>query len=255
MRLLLEQIFKESNFEIIKNIELINPKETFIAIDKTENRKNYYLVIFLKDSISREIIDREFVYFLPYIKKQPFYTSDMDKNFSLLVCLNVENEELNEELQKEIFEIEEDPYDFKKYVLVYTSNEIKHLKEELNSAKHKFPIVFNGVSPIINQILMDTNRFSTFKNKEGDHAYNLITNIFIKLPIFKIDSGDEKEMLNLRNIIKKEFGDNQEDSSIDYEYYIDSGNLLIEKKDDESLDEIKNQILNSVYSKGGIEVE
>ncbi|MEX3418841.1 MULTISPECIES: ABC-three component system middle component 1 [Bacillus] len=255
MRLLLERIFKESNFEIIKNINLINQNETFIAIDKNGNRKNYYLVIFLNDSVSREIIDGEFAYFLPYIKEQPFYRTDMDKNFSLLVCLNVDNEELNEELQKEIFEIEEDPYDFKKYVLAYTSKEIQILKEELNSPKYKLPILFNGISSKINQILMDTNRFREFKNKEGDPAYNLITNIFIKLPIFKIDSGEEKEMLNLQTVIKSEFKNIQKEFSIDYDYYIDSGNLLIEKKEEENLDEIKQQILKNVYSKGGIEVE
>ncbi|MDI3091478.1 hypothetical protein QJ133_10085 [Priestia megaterium] len=255
MKLLLEKIFRESNFEIMKNIELINQKEAFIAIDRNKNRKNYYLVIFLNGSVSREIIDREFVYFLPYIKEQPFYTADMDKNFSLLVCLNVENKELSEELQKEIFEIEEDPYDFKKYVLVYTSNEIKLLKEELSSPKYRFQILFNGVSPFLNEILMNTTRFSKFKNKEGDPAYNLITNIFIKLSIFKIDSGKEKKMLNLQTFIKKEFESNPEDSSINYQYYIDYGNLLIENKEDEDLDKIKSQILNNIYSKGGIEGE
>ncbi|MCU5534324.1 hypothetical protein OCA90_27000, partial [Bacillus cereus] len=99
------------------------------------------------------------------------------------------------------------------------------------------------------------NRFREFKNKEGDPAYNLITNIFIKLPIFKIDSGEEKEMLNLQTVIKSEFKNIQKEFSIDYDYYIDSGNLLIEKKEEENLDEIKQQILKNVYSKGGIEVE
>ncbi|TKI89490.1 hypothetical protein FC695_35915, partial [Bacillus cereus] len=115
------------------------------------------------------------------MKNEEFYNSNMEKNFSLLVCLNY-NKEIDVEMQKDIYEIEENPYDFKKYVLIYSDEQVQMLSKELLSPEYRMLIPVEGIKNVLNKILIDNARFYNFKNYMNDTVYDLITKIFIKLP-------------------------------------------------------------------------
>lgn len=109
--------------------------------------------------------------------------NDADKNTSLLVLLQVKT--VDENLKKHIIEIENDPFYFKKYVLVYTLKDWEELKPLLAGKE-------------LSDYLMQPSVFESLKKEDSSNAigkYHLLYSIAHKLPFVMInveakDSGD-----------------------------------------------------------------
>ncbi|MED3685613.1 hypothetical protein P4530_21835 [Bacillus thuringiensis] len=242
MRDLLKNIFNNADFNVIEEVQLVNEK-TFLAISSIDCKVNYYLVVFIQENVKTFLEEADFSAFLEYMKNEEFYNSNMEKNFSLLVCLNY-NKEIDVEMQKDIYEIEENPYDFKKYVLIYSDEQVQMLSKELLSPEYRMLIPVEGIKNVLNKILIDNARFYNFKNYMNDTVYDLITKIFIKLPFLSTEIGKEKQMENLQEKIKNKLDEELNELKKDCITY---GNLLEEDEEE--------KILKKIYAKGDIIID
>lgn len=110
---------------------------------------------------------------------------DFDKNTSLLIINNTTATDI---VKQNIFKIEEDPFQFKKYVLTYTDDSFVNLKskiEEDNSEK------------LLN-LLVDESVFNEYKESHQSYSWhNLLYNIAHKLPFLKINVAINQNLENL----------------------------------------------------------
>ncbi|MEK3822490.1 ABC-three component system middle component 1 [Cytobacillus sp. FSL W8-0315] len=197
-----------ANFcDIIKNlfVELGYESKDYSYVDKGDTilensffardlfRKNYYLVFFLSnDNKIEDIIKNQAKYF--FLLKEFFGEDpDIDKNTSLLICIESSNE--NNKLS---LNIEEDAYYFKKYVLTYSKEQLTSFITEYNSL-----IEEKGIKNVLEEIVNNVQLFEVFKlDPDINSVYKLITNIFIKIPILKVPMNEEKTVYSLSEVIE-----------------------------------------------------
>jgi hypothetical protein len=186
MKSLVKKILTEKNFIIEESI--MEDEHSFLA-SRTENNKFDFLTVMpiRKDEINREVIKEKIErYLLKIIETKQTFVG-LEKNLSLVVLLEVDSLDISKEISSLIYDIEEDPYDFKKYVLVYSNEQVSLLK------------LFKGTSegeiiPFINNILNNSQVFSKFKNNEESEdslIYDLVSKLFIKIPYLSIDNNQQ----------------------------------------------------------------
>lgn len=103
---------------------------------------------------------------------------EFDKNVSLLLCVN--DDISDEKLEREILNIEENPYCFKKLVLTYTEHEIKNISDSLGGNN-----IWGYMQSCIDELQED-------KVEIEDERIKFVLKLFIKLPFLPV------------NIVKKE---------------------------------------------------
>src|SRR5699024_3630439 len=104
MKEIMTSIFKAHNFRV----------------DNLSNNQNinYYTVLFIENLFDIKEKEVNFNAFYEDIKRTiTNYDHRMDKNLSMVICSRLENLKVTEDINKKIYQIEEDPYFFKKYVL------------------------------------------------------------------------------------------------------------------------------------------
>ena len=110
---------------------------------------------------------------------------DFDKNTSLLIICQKES---NENQKQNVFKIEEDPFQFKKYVLTYTDDSLVNLKLKIEEDN----------SETLLNLLVDESVFNEYKESHHDHSWhNLLYNIAHKLPFLKINVAINQNLENL----------------------------------------------------------
>ncbi|WP_369326685.1 ABC-three component system middle component 1 [Alcaligenes nematophilus] len=102
-----------------------------------------------------------------------------------LICIHHLNKLVEfKNREEQIFEIEEDPHFYKKYVLYYSDTEIEAIKG-LNFAK-------------LNELISDEAQFKIYKNEPtAPTKYSAAAKIFIKLPFLALDIN-KAELVPLR---------------------------------------------------------
>ncbi|WP_026909115.1 ABC-three component system middle component 1 [Paucisalibacillus globulus] len=191
MHNLINSIFKEAEFD---NNERINFKGDFSAnfsfFTRTHNNKfDFYLVANFKegeiklDSLKKQL-DQCFESILEEMNE-----TGIDKNLSFLLLLETESIDNSIERIRYIYNLEEDPYDFKKYVLTYTKSQVDALKTYIEE-NAQLPLITT-----LNNLLQEKTLFASFKKKEEDRSttekqevllYDLISKLFIKIPFLSV---------------------------------------------------------------------
>lgn len=210
---IIKNIFIESEFELNESIYFDDDLETnFIFFSRTTNNKfDFYLVANYKED---EVTFNNLIGQLDRCFEEIILGMNVpgiEKNLSFLLLLETESINLTKEQIKFIYNLEEDPYDFKKYVLTYTLNQVEILKKYIENN--------NGSSLIkrLNSILQDEKLFASFKKKrveinsderQIDLLYDLVSKIFIKLPFLSLDVM-QKTPLNLRDEINSSLNKTQ----------------------------------------------
>lgn len=111
--------------------------------------------------------------------------SDFDKNTSLLVLL--ERKETRE-WKNELVRIEDDPFQFKKYIIGYTKIALEGLLENSDT----------GNPNLITKLIADEEIFNEYKNSYSEYSWhNLLYTISQKLPFLKLNIASEKGLDNL----------------------------------------------------------
>lgn len=164
----------------------------------TAGVQNHCLVCFL-DEIPDDFVSyhvpRYFTTLRHYLGER--FDASITKNISLLVCYR---QATTTNVGASVFHIEEDPYDFKKYVLLYTQSQVDSLVEKWSASEE--PIV-----SFLNRLLYENGGFTEFKNQPMEEtAYNLTMKFFIKLPFLKIEVK-ERPLENLPAVINEQLVD------------------------------------------------
>lgn len=186
MRDLIKKLFDLHNFKLIE----LEFGDLYISND---DRKYYWLVVEQSD-ISRvlELQDEWFEKSKEHINTKEFY-----KNTSLLVLANNDKNGIK---KKEILLIEEDPFQFKKYVLLFTS----HILEELLSQTEK------GNPEKILELIVKESVFNHYKANYLEPSWrHLLYNLAHKLPFLKINVEVNQTLDNLfeeaeKSLVEKE---------------------------------------------------
>lgn len=213
MRNLIDSIFKEAKFEMNERINFRgNFSANFSFYTRTHNNKfDFYLVANFKEGEIdfdnlKEQLDQCFESIL-----EEMNVTGIDKNLSFLLLLETESIKNSKERIRYIYNLEEDPYDFKKYVLTYTKSQTKALESHLKEST-EVPL-----TTTLNNLLQEKTLFTSFKKKEEDRdtpekqeilLYDLITKLFIKLPFFSVIIKQES-LVSLKHEIDESLNQTQ----------------------------------------------
>lgn len=183
MKKILMSIFEESYFKV-EDFPNSQKFDAFYAISENKKKVNYYIVIFIDNLFDLE----EGYNFNDFYEDLKEFNNDKDhrieKNLSMLICARRKTLEANEDVSRNIYQVEEDPYVFKKYVLTYTDQQEKYLYERCASIHKPLKFLYN--------ILHDHDEFLSFKtNPYQESVYNLVSKIFIKLPFLNLKNLDK----------------------------------------------------------------
>jgi hypothetical protein len=171
---------------------------------KSSHREEYFLTLELADTsdkMLRGFLDEKAQEFFEDIQKSGKVEIFFEKNCTMLICLN--SAKLNPEL---VLALEEDPYNFKKNVIIYSDDELTALNSHL--ASHSVKKIS---SDIINNILNanDGRDFLAFKyQRDRNILYDLTIRVVLKLP-FLIYSPREQKLENLSGQIDEAIPDDK----------------------------------------------
>lgn len=195
MKEVIDKIFFNNGFE---NISITNPFSDEISFwgNYSKTATNFYLIVYMNEITDDFIVKRVSEYFNAIKTIERGYDERIDKNLSMLICLKNTDTESSSKYKK-IFEIEEDPYFFKKYLLSYNENFEKIKKEILNG---------ENINITINNIINDVEKFSQYKLREDTDdvkLYEICTNLMTKIPFISLnhkqsDLDDLSKTIGLR---------------------------------------------------------
>lgn len=196
MKQFVANIFKQNNF--IVDYELLGEPDSFFA-ERTDGKFDFFTVVFENlESFSLEKMKERCDELMSNIMKSKSHHLGLDKNLSLVVFLETGYSQNKNKLNSLIYDIEEDPYDFRKYVVTYTENQKKCIVDDI------FQQDLLEVEYLRNRIL-DQQAFAAYKRGDATQLareYELISKIFIKLPFLNFDVVS-KDLQDLSLIIKK----------------------------------------------------
>ncbi|QHL87949.1 hypothetical protein GU926_11105 [Nibribacter ruber] len=201
---ILKSILQQLNFTIAQQESL--PVGSFLASFSSSQKEEYFLVLNVAslnpDKWAEEKLDQSLADLVSFWKG---HLSGFSKNVSLLVLWQVLSEEEVENSKRFIFELEEDPYDFKKYVLFYTEPELSAFTDKFSEDGYRLED--------LQKELNNPNSFESFKSylkskapsaEETFRYFSLLSRIFIKVPILRTTS-QHQEVYDLQNAIDSMF--------------------------------------------------
>lgn len=195
---LIKKIFTDSDFQIDNTIVNSNDDyQMFFAKRVGKDKFDFYLIMNLKEG---KLQLNELEKYLDSILDEVLYTYEypgLDKNLSLLLIVERQVLEYTEKFSRQVYDFEEDPFHFKKYMLPYTPEQNNILQEKLDFKK--------DIIKQLDAIISNKQLFRSFKEnrdiKESNNTmlYDLISKIYIKLPFLKLKVNKE----DLSNISKE----------------------------------------------------
>ena len=220
MKSILERIFRAHEFGWEPFMENIPDwPSTFFAMRPSEHDKREYFVIHFVENLDvilggngpvahyRRIINA--------LEQHPARNAHFAKNMNLLIVLKVANFDYErilsqDQLLLKFYEIEEDPYFFKKHIIAYTDAQVASFKE-----KWPFP-ESDGSSEAWTRNLQEfaakasgnEDWFTGFKDdvtNQRPSTVRLLTQLLIKIPFFQLIVNAAK-LDNLRDKIDQSLG-------------------------------------------------
>lgn len=209
----LKDIFKENEYRVQDAFNDINQIGFIGSINKLD-RKDYYLVIdvnisTIANNLMDEIIDKIIkIYWNIDLLKKYGVGSDYKKNTSLIILVKVDSVNDEYELSNKIYDIEESPYFFKRYIILYTEEQ-KNLIENIE------------IEDYLNIISNKDNFRNYKKNKKGEEnvknelkpnelIYDIISKLYIKIPFLVYNFNNNDKLPILRERINEILNDDQQ---------------------------------------------
>lgn len=157
-------------------------------VRQSNDEKFEYFVIVLLDDLNNVLEEKQLNYL--QLLKESIHDKEVDKNSTLLICLKSESLPLEMDIYKKILAIEEDPYYFRKLVLPYTPQQL-----ELLQAIDDY-----------DSIVKDPDAFDVFRNEckaknLTNSLYEIVSQLYIKLPFFKLPIVTETKNILLDEYI------------------------------------------------------
>lgn len=133
-----------------------------------------------------------------------------DKNTDLIILLDIKESENFIDHEKDIFSIEENPYNYKKYVLYTTAEERRLLNESLFIKNSCF------TSNEFTDFLENRKEFEKYKeNPYNASLYGVIVKMHIKLPFLKIAGASKEKISNVNEILQLKLNEEQISDSVE----------------------------------------
>lgn len=165
----------------------INLQDSVYLFSSTkENRSAYWLVLEVSSPI--QALKGQANLFSQC--KEAVQDKALDKNISLLILWNTGGDLNQVDMKQQIMRVEEDPYFFKKYVLYFSTEELKYLVNSLNQTSlHSF----------LHDHLTLTTTFSEYKkNPISQESWKpLLYRISIKLPFISVPTEESRSLDSL----------------------------------------------------------
>lgn len=182
---------------LLNQIGLINKKLNFGVLHSyvDENKHSYWLVI-VADDLTK-IVEKQSEYF--NLAKEVANNEWFDKNVSMLIIHKVEN---FDNIQDLVIEVEENPYLFKKQIILYKEIEVKKLNEAIELKE-------STIKDFIEDKILDENTFKKHKENINDNDYeSLLYRLAHKMPFIRLNITQENglETLTDKNKQKIETG-------------------------------------------------
>ena len=211
MKEILRKIFTDNHFISVKLSNPVQKRDLDFWACYKENAINFYLVLLMEEEelAINSVINDVSTYFDAIKSLETGYDERMDKNLSMLVCLKVKDSAVSK-IYEDVFEIEEDPYFFKKYVLVYNDQNVSELTKLFNDPS-------KDSNQVINEVVNNSELFLNYKEDIGSTSlYEMCSKLMIKIPIIKLENKvqdvtdlnleideelSKQELLTLKNFI------------------------------------------------------
>lgn len=250
MRELIRKIFEDNNFDLIKEIENID----------FYNHKNYtsfYLVNYIdltevsKDEYLKKLNELENYYigrenkeslknFLHDSIKDDEDKKALDKNLSAVYVIEVDDSKKFYDYRNLIYDIEESPYFFKRYVLAYTKDQLSELKNIIFDTDI-YAEIYTG--EYLSQFVDDFDEYKNLMKNKGEGYYELLVRLFCKLPFLNFISSNEISINSLQNSIEEKIK-LDEKLSVIHDCLIDKTNMLA--KDESEEEELLKRLLECI---------
>lgn len=186
MKKLIRDLFNHHHFELTE----LDFGDLYIS---GNDRKYYWLVVEQNDVA--KVLELQDAWFDKC--KEKVDSKEFDKNTSLLILANNDEKEIK---KQDILLIEEDPFQFKKYVLLYTSSALKNLSDESE----------NGEPENILDLIVSDTVFYEYKKKYSDYNWrHLLYNLAHKLPFLNINVAVNQDLDNLFSETKESLTKNE----------------------------------------------
>ncbi|MNW44345.1 hypothetical protein D3C74_215750 [compost metagenome] len=197
MKEIISKVFNESDFSIRSMRD--STIDHFFA-SSNNDRVSYFLVVFIKESQTELNIDTLNSNYDLIKKLETGYDNQMDKNLSMVICYKRDSLSIDENINRKIFQIEEDPYFFKKYVFTYTELQLQLVSHNLKGHKSYLEYLYG--------IINEPTYFHEHKEKPyTETEYNFVSKLFIKLPFLSLRGLNRDTIEDLPKTIQKKLVD------------------------------------------------
>lgn len=187
MREIIKKIFYDNDFKVLKLEDPFEENQVEFFANYSKDAVNFYLTVFVEDIKEDFLSEHVPLYFNAIKKLESGYDERMDKNLSMVVCVNTDSI-TDQKITEKVFEIEEDPYFFKKYVIAYNEYHYTELKRQ-------FDIGTESSTVLLNKIANDTEKFLNYKKGEINNdsiLYEICTKLMIKIPFLILEKRNGK---------------------------------------------------------------
>ena len=222
--------------ELLNQIGLINEKLSFGVLHSyVEGHKHsYWLVIEINDL--NRIVEKQTEYF--NLAKAVANNEWFDKNVSMLILHKVEN---FENIQNLVIEIEENPYLFKKQIILYKEIEVEKLSQVIELQQ-------STLKDFIEDKILEENSFKNHKENINNNDYeSLLYRMAYKIPFIKLNIKKENglEKLNDKNTKRIDNGSLKELNNCINDNFFNRSRDTIDQMESDSLYNLLLKTLNS----------
>ena len=212
---------------LLHQIGLQNKELDFGTIHffEEDNKHSFWLVI--ETSNLRDVVEKQSLFFS--VAKEKVNNEWFDKNASMLILHKVED---FDNIQSLVLEVEENPYLFKKQVILYKDNEAENLNQVIDSKG-------SSVKDYIETTILNEEIFKKHKESINNNDYeSLLYRIAHKIPFIKLNIIQENglDTLNENNNHKIQAGS-----------FVELNNLIEQNFFNRSLDSINEMSPNIIY--------
>lgn len=197
---IIKTILCESGFAVGESFSVESNQQIYEvqSLKPLQNKSQVFLLLSILES---KLLEIDFLNILPEIamayKDTKQYEPEMEKNTSLVVCVNRDVDSMK--LSKEAIIIEDDPYYFKKYLFSYHNNDSKKFEQFKKEYQCEQNLEF------IQKYVINSKNFESFKdNPANAESYRMISDLLVKLPVISIGFNNTEKLLTVEDYFQTE---------------------------------------------------
>lgn len=194
-------ILKENGFNGSEAIPIDYIKNAFFTYRKNDSKIEFFVVASVDQKTFLAMDENKmFSDIYKSLRGASAYTTEVDKNTSLVLCVEKDNKLKSVDiLKKKELQTEENPYFFKKYVLSYDEK----TAEEVFGEMLKTYDVSSNITKYIESVVTNPERFRNYKiNPVNNEDYMLLSKIIMKVPVMPVKVPDNQSIRPLPSIIQ-----------------------------------------------------